>query len=39
LCYFDRKMRFLIKKINFFLHNSKLFPNFVTDLCEYMCDY
>ena len=39
LCYFDRKKRFLIKKINFFLHNSKLFPNFVTDLCEYMCDY
>ena len=39
MCYFDRKMRFLIKKINFFLHNSKLFPNFVTDLCEYKCDY
>ena len=39
LCYFDRKKRFLIKKINFFLHNSKLFPNFVTDLCEYKRDY
>ena len=21
ICYFDRKLRFLIKKINFFLHN------------------
>ena len=39
LCYFDRKLRFLIKKIKIFLHNSKLFPNFVTDLCEYMRDY
>jgi len=39
MCYFDRKLRFLIKKINFFLHISKLFPNFVTDLCKYMRDY